>query len=55
MSLPEEKPAAAAEGMLLAWWAARIPDRLALVTPHGDRTYAEPPVPCLTGSGARAR
>ena len=41
MSLPEEKPAAAAEGMLLAWWAARIPDRLALVTPHGDRTYAD--------------
>ena len=24
MSVPEEKLAAAAEGMLLAWWAARI-------------------------------
>ena len=41
MSLPEEKLAAAAEGMLLAWWAERIPDRLALVTAHGDRTYAD--------------
>ena len=27
--------------MLLAWWAERVPDRLALVTPHGDRTYAD--------------
>ncbi len=41
MSLPEEKLAAAAEGMLLAWWAERIPDRLALITAHGDRTYAD--------------
>ena len=41
MSLPEEKLAAAAEGMLVAWWAERIPDRLALVTAHGDRTYAD--------------
>jgi len=33
--------AAAAQGMLHAWWAERIPDRLALVTPHGDRTYED--------------
>ena len=25
----------------MAWWAERIPDRLALVTAHGDRTYAD--------------
>ena len=41
MSLPEDKRAAAAQGMLHAWWAARIPERLALVTPHGDRTYED--------------
>ena len=39
VSVPEDKRAAAAQGMLHAWWAARIPDRLALVTAHGDRTY----------------
>jgi long-chain acyl-CoA synthetase len=27
--------------MLHAWWAARVPDRLAVVSPHGDRTYAD--------------
>ena len=41
MTVPEDKRAAAAQGMLHAWWAARIPDRLALVTPHGDRTFAD--------------
>jgi long-chain acyl-CoA synthetase len=41
VSLPEEKLAAGAEGMLLAWWAERIPERLALITAHGDRTYAD--------------
>ena len=41
MSVPEDKLAAAAQGMLHAWWAERIPDRLALVTPHGDRTYED--------------
>ncbi|HEY1445062.1 MAG TPA: AMP-binding protein [Acidimicrobiales bacterium] len=41
MSLPEDKRAAAAQGMLHAWWAARIPDRLAVVSPHGDRTYED--------------
>jgi long-chain acyl-CoA synthetase len=41
MSLPEDKRVAAAEGMLHAWWAKRIPDRLALITPNGDRTYED--------------
>ena len=41
MTVPEDKGAAAAQGMLHAWWAARIPDRLALVSPQGDRTYAD--------------
>jgi long-chain acyl-CoA synthetase len=41
VTVPEDKGAAAAQGMLHAWWAARIPDHLALVTPHGDRTYAD--------------
>ena len=27
--------------MLHAWWAARIPDRLAVISPHGDRTYED--------------
>ena len=29
MSMPDDKRAAADQGMLHAWWAARIPDRLA--------------------------
>jgi long-chain acyl-CoA synthetase len=41
MSLPDDKRAAAAQGMLHAWWAARIPDRLAVISPHGDRTYED--------------
>jgi long-chain acyl-CoA synthetase len=41
MSLPGDKREAAAQGMLHAWWAARIPDRLAIVTPQGDRTYED--------------
>jgi long-chain acyl-CoA synthetase len=41
MSVSDDKRAAAATGMLHAWWAQRIPDRLALITPHGDRTYAD--------------
>ena len=41
MSLPEEMRAAAAQGMLHAWWAARIPDRLAVISPNGDRTYED--------------
>jgi long-chain acyl-CoA synthetase len=37
----QDRAAAAAEGMLLAWWAARGPDRPALITPFGNRTYGE--------------
>jgi len=36
-----EKSAANAHGLLVAWWAARIPDRPALITSSGDRTFAE--------------
>jgi long-chain acyl-CoA synthetase len=35
------KAEANARGMLLAWWAARVPDRPALLTAYGDRTFAE--------------
>ena len=41
MSVPDDKRVAAAQGMLHAWWAARIPDHLALITPNGDRTYED--------------
>jgi long-chain acyl-CoA synthetase len=41
VSLPDDKGDAAALGMLHAWWAARIPDRLAVISPQGDRTYAD--------------
>ena len=41
MSLPEDKRAAAAQGMLHAWWAERVPDRIAIASPHGDRSYAD--------------
>jgi long-chain acyl-CoA synthetase len=41
MSVTEDKRAATAQGMLHAWWAQRIPDRLALITPQGDRTFAD--------------
>jgi long-chain acyl-CoA synthetase len=41
MTIPEDKVAAAAQGMLVAWWAARKPDRPALYTAYGDRTYGE--------------
>jgi long-chain acyl-CoA synthetase len=36
-----DKAAAAAEGMLLAWWAERGPERPAFFTPYGDRTFGE--------------
>jgi long-chain acyl-CoA synthetase len=36
-----DKAAANAEGMLVAWWAARGPDRPALFTNYGDRSYEE--------------
>jgi long-chain acyl-CoA synthetase len=35
------KAEAAANGMLIAWWAAKGPDRCALLTTQGDRTYGE--------------
>jgi long-chain acyl-CoA synthetase len=41
MMIPEGKAEAAAQGMLVAWWAARGPDRPALFTAYGDRTYGE--------------
>jgi long-chain acyl-CoA synthetase len=37
----QDRAGAAADGMLLAWWAARVPDRPALITASGDRTYGE--------------
>ena len=36
-----DRAAAAAEGMLLAWWAAQGPDRPALITESGNRTFGE--------------
>jgi long-chain acyl-CoA synthetase len=41
VSVPTDKREATARGLLHAWWAQRIPDRLALITPQGDRTYAD--------------
>jgi long-chain acyl-CoA synthetase len=41
MPVPEDKTEAAAQGMLVAWLAARGPDRPALYTAYGDRTYGE--------------
>jgi long-chain acyl-CoA synthetase len=31
----------AGRGMLLAWWAQQQPDRPAIISPHGTRTFAE--------------
>ena len=36
-----DKATAHAHGLLVSWWAARIPDRPALITSSGDRTFAE--------------
>jgi long-chain acyl-CoA synthetase len=36
-----DKAVANEHGLLLSWWAARIPDRPALITTSGDRTFAE--------------
>jgi long-chain acyl-CoA synthetase len=30
-----------AKGLTLTWWAERIPDKRAIVSDHGDRTFAE--------------
>jgi long-chain acyl-CoA synthetase len=35
------KSDANARGMLISWWAARLPHRPALITSTGDRTFAE--------------
>jgi long-chain acyl-CoA synthetase len=36
-----DKGTAGARGLLVSWWAERIPDRPALITSHGDRTFAQ--------------
>jgi long-chain acyl-CoA synthetase len=36
-----DKGEASARGLLISWWAARIPDRPALITSSGNRTFAE--------------
>jgi len=36
-----DKSVANSQGLLISWWAARIPDRPALITGNGDRTFAE--------------
>ena len=41
MSVPDDKGAAVAAGMLHAWWAARVPERPAVISPCGDRTFGE--------------
>ena len=35
MSVPETKAEAITQGLLHAWWAERVPDRMAVVTPQG--------------------
>jgi long-chain acyl-CoA synthetase len=37
----DARRAAAASGMTLAHWAGHFPDRPAVVSPHGDRSFAE--------------
>ncbi|HEX3793694.1 MAG TPA: AMP-binding protein [Acidimicrobiales bacterium] len=37
----EDRATAAAHGMTVAWWAAQGPDRPALITAFGTRTYGE--------------
>ncbi len=41
MPVPKDKTEAAAQGMLVAWLADRAPDKPALYTAYGDRTYGE--------------
>src|SRR5580692_1350041 len=41
MTVPDDKGDAAAQGMLVAWWAAQGPDRPALYTAYGDRTFGQ--------------
>jgi long-chain acyl-CoA synthetase len=39
ITIPDDKAEAIAQGMLVAWLASRAPDRPALYTAFGDRTY----------------
>ena len=41
MTVPDDKLDAVTHGMLHSWWADLIPDRLALISPDGDRTFAD--------------
>jgi long-chain acyl-CoA synthetase len=41
MTVPGDKADAVARGMVVAWWAAQRPDRTALYTAYGDRTFGE--------------
>jgi long-chain acyl-CoA synthetase len=41
VTVPDDKAAAAAQGMLHAWWAERAPDRPAIFTTQGDRSFGE--------------
>jgi len=36
-----DRAAAGARGLLPSWWAGRIPDRTALITDYGNRTFSE--------------
>jgi len=37
----DDRAALVATGMGLAWWAGRVPERMAVVSPTGDETFAE--------------
>ena len=39
--MSDDFDAAARQGTVLALWAARRPDAPAILSPHGDRTFAE--------------
>ena len=41
MAAPADLATATASGMTLAFHAAQAPDRMAIISPHGDRTFAE--------------
>jgi long-chain acyl-CoA synthetase len=38
---PNPRQELAARGMTLAWWASQIPDNVAIISPTGDRTFAQ--------------
>jgi long-chain acyl-CoA synthetase len=37
----ERRQELAGQGMTLAWWAEQVPDHKAIISPSGDRTFAE--------------